>query len=93
MQRRWDALTSAQREPIAIVGAACRFPGGVHDLPSYWRMLQEGRSGVSDLGRRFEFDDYYDRDPNAQGKIACRWGGLLDDIEQPLNTTLFVAAA
>ncbi len=82
MQQKWDALISAQREPIAIVGAACRFPGGVHDLPSYWRMLQEGRSGVSDLGRRFEFDDYYDRNPNAQGKIACRWGGLLDDIEQ-----------
>lgn len=80
MQQKLDALTSAQREPIAIVGAACRFPGGVHDLPSYWRMLQEGRSGVSDLGRRFELDDD-DRDPDAQGKIAFRWGGLLDDIE------------
>jgi acyl transferase domain-containing protein/acyl carrier protein len=82
MQQRLTAVTSAQREPIAIVGAACRFPGGVHDLPSYWRLLHEGRSGVSDLSRRFEFDDYYDRDPNTQGKIACRWGGLLDDIEQ-----------
>lgn len=81
-QQRLAAVTSAQREPIAIIGAACRFPGGIRDLPSYWQMLRNGRSGVSDLGGRFDFDEYYDPHPNTEAKTACRWGGLLDDIEQ-----------
>jgi acyl transferase domain-containing protein/aryl carrier-like protein len=82
MQQRLDAVTNAQREPVAMIGAACRFPGGIRDLPSYWQMLRNAGNGVSDLGRRFDFDEYYHPDPNTKGKTACRWGGLLDDIEQ-----------
>src|ERR1700735_3784599 len=33
-------------EPIAIVGMGCRFPGGASGLDAYWRMLDEGRSGI-----------------------------------------------
>jgi len=88
MQQRLDTVTNAQREPVAIIGAACRFPGGIRDLPSYWQMLRNAGNGVSDLGRRFDFDEYYDPDPNTKGKTACRWAGLLDDIEQ-LDAELF----
>src|SRR6185369_4588709 len=34
--------TSATDEPIAIVGAACRMPGGVEDLEGYWQLLSKG---------------------------------------------------
>ncbi|MDT0308873.1 SDR family NAD(P)-dependent oxidoreductase [Streptomyces sp. DSM 44917] len=34
-------------EPIAIVGMACRLPGGANDLDSYWRLLREGRDATS----------------------------------------------
>ncbi|TDC25341.1 SDR family NAD(P)-dependent oxidoreductase, partial [Streptomyces sp. 8K308] len=34
-------------EPIAIIGMACRFPGGANDLDSYWRLLREGRDTTS----------------------------------------------
>src|SRR5262249_35553559 len=54
----------------------------VRDLPSFWQMLCNGGRGVSDLGGRFDFDEYYDPHPNTEAKTACRWGGLLDDIEQ-----------
>ncbi|WKG11792.1 beta-ketoacyl synthase N-terminal-like domain-containing protein [Nocardia sp. PE-7] len=33
-------------EPIAIVGMACRFPGGANDLDSYWDLLRTGRDGT-----------------------------------------------
>ncbi len=34
------------REPIAIVGMACRFPGGANDLDSYWQLMRDGREAV-----------------------------------------------
>ena len=30
-------------EPLAIVGAGCRLPGGVHTPDDYWALLCEGR--------------------------------------------------
>jgi hypothetical protein len=33
------AAPTAEREPIAIVGAACRLPGGVNDLEAFWRII------------------------------------------------------
>ena len=36
-------------EPIAIVGAACRFPGGVNDLNSYWHLLENGIDAVAPI--------------------------------------------
>ena len=34
--------------PVAIVGAACRFPGAA-DLDTFWRLMAEGRDAVSTL--------------------------------------------
>ncbi|KYF87884.1 hypothetical protein BE20_24605 [Sorangium cellulosum] len=42
LQDRTDVRSArlpATEDPIAIVGAACRFPGGVEDLESYWQLL------------------------------------------------------
>ncbi|MBF6169901.1 type I polyketide synthase [Nocardia blacklockiae] len=46
-----EQITAARRvaetaEPIAIVGMACRFPGGADDLGSYWDLLVNGRDGT-----------------------------------------------
>ena len=46
-RRRLAEADSARREPIAIVGMSCRFPGAP-SVPEYWRLLSEGRSGVLD---------------------------------------------
>ena len=43
LERDLDAARTVDlHEPIALVGAACRFPGGVSDLDSYWRLLENG---------------------------------------------------
>jgi len=36
-------------EPIAIVGMGCRFPGGAVNPEEYWRLLEEGRSGIREI--------------------------------------------
>ncbi|MDT0317188.1 type I polyketide synthase [Streptomyces millisiae] len=63
------------QEPIAIVGMACRFPGGANDLDSYWRLLREGRDATSPVpaGR---WDGY--ADPASTPSLAGFRGGFLD---------------
>ena len=48
LRRELDARPAAgNSEPIAIVGAACRFPGGANDLDTYWRLLDNGVDAVA----------------------------------------------
>jgi polyketide synthase 7 len=48
--RRENAdLHAAAREPIAIVGMACRYPGGIEDADSLWAAVVEGRDGITPL--------------------------------------------
>nr|ADZ24997.1 polyketide synthase [Sorangium cellulosum] len=69
------------REPIAIVGMACRFPGGANDLDSYWRLLCEGRSAVVKVPRdRWDADELYrpDPDPDRFWETYMQYGSFLD---------------
>lgn len=68
-------------EPIAVVGMACRFPGGVTDPESYWELLDAGACVVREVPRdRWDIDALYDPDPGARGKMTTRYGGFLDDV-------------
>jgi acyl transferase domain-containing protein/NADPH:quinone reductase-like Zn-dependent oxidoreductase/NAD(P)-dependent dehydrogenase (short-subunit alcohol dehydrogenase family)/acyl carrier protein len=66
---------------IAIVGIGCRFPGGAHDAPSFWRLLHEGRSAVREIPpERWSLDGFYDAAPDNPFRSYSKWGGFLDDI-------------
>jgi acyl transferase domain-containing protein len=82
LQERIDATERRKSEPIAIVGMGCRFPGGVSDPSSYWRLLKGGVDAISDVPRdRWDIDGYYDADPSVPGKMYCRKGGFLDRVD------------
>ena len=46
MQRKLDALQREKKEPIAIVGMGCRFPGEATDPEAYWKLLHDGVAQV-----------------------------------------------
>ncbi|NPC86935.1 hypothetical protein HPC49_53230, partial [Pyxidicoccus fallax] len=70
-------------EPIAIVGMGCRFPGGISNPESYWRLLDEGLDAITEVPRtRWDVDALYDPNPDAPGKMTTRSGGFLSDIDQ-----------
>ncbi|WP_437819486.1 SDR family NAD(P)-dependent oxidoreductase [Sorangium sp. So ce1078] len=75
-----DALRD---EPIAIVGAGCRFPGGARDPASFWRLLEQEVDAIREVpGDRWDIDAFYDPDPDAKGKMTSRWGGFLDELDR-----------
>ncbi len=72
----------AHDEPIAIIGMACRFPGGANDPAAYWRMLRDGVDAITEVpASRWDLKRYYDPDPEAPGKMYCRWGGFIEHAE------------
>ncbi len=72
-----------KEEAIAIIGIGCRFPGGVNDPESFWKLLVEGRNAVTDVpADRWNIDRFYDPEPFVAGKSIARRGGFLSGIDQ-----------
>ncbi len=78
-----DALKQARSEPIAVIGIGCRYPGGIEDADGFWRLLHDRQDAVREVPPdRWDVEAYYDADPDAPGKIATRYGGFLDQVDQ-----------
>lgn len=76
------ATTAAQREPIAMIGMGCRFPGAENPA-AFWQLLRNGTDVIREVPpERWDVDAYYDPDPDRPGKVLTRAGGFLD---QPID--------
>ena len=82
LKQRVDALEGATNEPIAIVGMACRFPGGADTPELYWDLIRAGVDAITETpSDRWDVDAYFDSDPDAPGKLTSRHGGFLSHID------------
>ncbi|MDR7169760.1 epothilone polyketide synthase D [Nocardia kruczakiae] len=72
----------AQRsEPVAVIGAGCRLPGGVDSLDGFAEFLRAGGDGVVDIPPdRWDVEHYYDADADAPGRSFIAKMGALTDI-------------
>ena len=65
--------------PIAIIGMACRFPGGANDPEKLWSMLAEGRNAWSDVpADRFNWKSFYHPNAESNGASNHRGGHFVD---------------
>lgn len=83
LRARLEASEAILTAPIAIIGIGCRYPGGVVDPESFWRLLQSRGDAITEVpADRWRLADWFDPDPAAAGKMSTRWGGFMDDVDR-----------
>jgi acyl transferase domain-containing protein/NADPH:quinone reductase-like Zn-dependent oxidoreductase/SAM-dependent methyltransferase/acyl carrier protein len=83
MQAKLDALEREKREPIAIIGMGCRFPGHATSPEAYWNLLRDGTDAIREVPLdRWDIDAFYDPDPDCPGKMYTRMGGFLEEVDK-----------
>ncbi|WP_308191925.1 type I polyketide synthase, partial [Kitasatospora humi] len=75
------AVAAAADEPLAIVGMACRFPGGAGSPEEFWQLLASGGDAVGGFptDRGWDLEGVYDPDPESVGTSYTQEGGFVAD--------------
>nr|ARS01475.1 NcmAIII [Saccharothrix syringae] len=80
-QARLRATEARAAEPIAVVAAGCRFPGGVASPEDLWRLLLAETDAVGEFptDRGWDLAAIHGPDPDAPGACHARQGAFLAD--------------
>ncbi|MFF8449931.1 SDR family NAD(P)-dependent oxidoreductase [Streptomyces leeuwenhoekii] len=69
-------------QAVAVIGTACRLPGGINDLDGLWAALVKGEDLVGEVPPdRFDAADFLDGGRRRPGRSCTVAGGFLPDIQ------------
>lgn len=71
------------REPIAIIGIGCRFPGRANNPAEFWNLLCSGVDATGEVpASRWDTRKFYHPDAQKMGKMITFRGGYLESIDK-----------
>ncbi|HEU5380162.1 MAG TPA: type I polyketide synthase [Ktedonobacteraceae bacterium] len=71
------------REPLAIIGIGCHFPGGATSPEAFWELICSGVDATREVpADRWDQRKFYDPDVKKSGKMNTFRGGYLERIDQ-----------
>jgi len=75
-------MAGDKQDDIAIVGMACRFPGGAVNPQAFWTLLEQGFDAITDPpASRTGFTELFDPDPKKPGRTYLRRGGFIEGVD------------
>ena len=84
------SICEQKKDPVAIIGIGCRFPGHASDPRKFWKMLCEGADGVIEVPKdRWDYRRFYDSDMSAPGKMYVKKGGFLTEKWEDFDAEFF----
>ena len=74
-------MGTAPVTPVAVIGMACRLPGGIDSPEQLWEAVLRGDDLVTEIpADRWDAEEYYDPEPGVPGRSVSKWGSFLDDV-------------
>ncbi len=80
MRTRLETMEKSSREPIAVIGIGCRYPGGVTSPETFWQLMRQAVDAIQEVPPdRWDIDAYYDPNRTMPGKMYTRYGGFIEN--------------